>query len=100
MSDLSDELLERLDTARAYLGAPLHINSAYRSVDYELKHGREGTSSHCKGLAVDIRCNTSEYRLQLVKSLFRAGFRRIGIARSYIHVDIDKSKPLTLWLYD
>lgn len=100
LSDMSDELLERLDTARAYLGAPIFINSAYRSKEYELQHGREGTSSHVLGLAVDIRCNTSEYRLQLVKSLFRAGFRRIGIARSFVHVDIDKNKPHSLWLYE
>lgn len=100
ISDMSDELLERLDTARAYLGAPIFINSGFRSVEYELKHGREGTSSHCKGLAVDIRCNTSEYRLILIKSLFRAGFRRIGVARSFVHVDIDKSKPQTFWLYE
>lgn len=100
LSDMSDELLERLDTARAYLGAPLYINSAFRTREYELIHGREGSSSHCKGLAVDIKCNTSEYRLQLVKSLFRAGFRRIGISRSFVHADIDKSKPHCLWLYD
>lgn len=100
LSDMNEELMERLDTARAYLGAPIYINSAYRSKDYELTHGREGTSSHVKGLAVDIRCNTSEYRLQLVKSLFRAGFRRIGVARSFVHVDIDSSKPHSFWLYE
>lgn len=100
ISDMNEELLERLDTARAYLGAPIYINSAYRSVEYELSHGREGTSSHCLGLAVDIRCNTSEYRLQLIKSLFRAGFRRIGVASSFVHVDIDKSKPHCFWLYE
>lgn len=100
ISDMNDELLERLDTARAYLGAPIRINSAYRSKEYELSHKRSGTSSHTKGLAVDISCNTSEYRLQLIKSLFRAGFRRIGVAKSFIHVDIDKSKPHSFWLYD
>lgn len=100
LSDMSSELLERLDTARAYLGLPIYINSAYRSVEYELKHGREGTSSHCKGVAVDLRCTTSDYRLKLVKSLFRAGFRRFGIGRSFVHVDIDISKPQSFWLYD
>lgn len=100
ISDLSDELLERLDYARSLLGSPIRLTSAYRSEDYEISKGRSGSSSHCKGLAVDIYCNSDFFRLELVKQLLRAGFRRIGIAKTFIHVDIDTRKPICLWLYE
>lgn len=99
ISDLSEELLERLDYARSLLGLPIKINSAFRSVEYELSKGRSGTSSHCKGLAVDIHCTDSNYRLEFLRCILFAGFRRIGIAPTFIHVDIDTSKPKSIWLY-
>lgn len=91
--------MDALETARAYSGHPFIINSAYRSKEYEISKGRAGTSSHCKGLAVDIRCFDDLTRLSIIKSLLRAGFRRIGIAKTFIHVDSDKSKPQCIWLY-
>lgn len=100
LSDMHPELLERLDYARSLYGKPIQINSAYRSIEYERKRGRAGSSSHCKGLAVDVKCFDSADRLGLVQSFLRAGFRRIGIAKSFIHVDIDSSKPKCLWLYE
>lgn len=91
--------MDRLDTARAYAGRPFIINSAYRTPEYELKHGRTGSSTHCLGRAVDIRCSDSVSRLIIVKSLLRAGFRRIGIAKTFIHVDDDISREKCIWLY-
>lgn len=100
LSDMDEKLIECLDYARALCGFPFIINSAYRSRSYEVAHGRHGTSSHCKGLAVDIRCCSDSLRLDIVKSLLRAGFRRIGIAKTFIHADIDPDKPKCIWLYE
>lgn len=99
-SDLSDELLSRLEYARALCGHPLRLTSAYRSIDWEQKQGRTGSSSHCKGLAIDIACQGEELRFQLIQSLLRAGFTRIGIGKAYIHADIDLSKKSCIWLYE
>lgn len=98
-SDMSEELLDRLEYARALCGHPILLTSAYRSIDYEQEKGRTGSSSHCKGLAVDMSCQGEELRFQLVQSLLRAGFTRIGIAKTYIHADIDRSKKPCIWLY-
>ena len=100
MHDMHPDVLERLDYARSLFGKPIIICSAYRSREHELAHGRAGTSSHCKGEAVDVKCVDSTNRLELVQSLLRAGFRRIGIHSRFIHVDIDHTKPRCMWLYD
>ena len=35
----------------------------------------------------------------MVNALLNAGFRRIGIANTFIHADLDKQKPHAIWLY-
>lgn len=92
--------MDRLETARAYSLYPFVLTSAFRSVAYEKEHKRSGKSSHCKGCAVDIFCNDSARRLVIIQSLLRAGFRRIGINSTYIHVDSDFDKPHCFWLYE
>lgn len=99
-SDMSEELISRLEYARALCGFSFKITSAFRSVDYELEKGRTGSSSHCKGLAVDISCYSDDRRYILVQNLLRAGFTRIGIASTFIHADIDFSKNASIWLYE
>lgn len=99
ISDMDSSFLTMLDNARAFAGVPFKINSAFRSVEYELSKGRTGTSSHCKGCAVDIACTDSRKRYLIVNSLVSAGFNRIGINKTYIHVDSDSDKRPSIWLY-
>lgn len=99
LSDMSDQFMKFLDEAREKAGIPFVISSAYRSVEHELKRGRLGTSSHCKGIAVDIACSTSLNRLKIVKALLDCGAVRIGIHSKFIHVDLDYQKPQCMWLY-
>lgn len=105
IEDLHPDLLLFLDRLRKACGFPIVLNSAYRSKEYELSKGRSGTSSHCKGLAVDIRCLDSFHRCRIVGCICELADRnneipvRIGIASTYIHVDIDCSKPDSIWLY-
>lgn len=96
IEDMDEGFLSLLDLARSYSSVPFILNSAYRSVEWEIGRGRSGTSSHCKGMAVDIRCLSSAERYEIVTCLLRAGFSRIGIYGRYIHVDIDSSKPSNL----
>lgn len=100
LQDMNQTFMQKLDNARRIAGIPFVINSAFRSVEYEKAHGRKGTSSHTFGRAVDIRCNTNENRIIIVDALLRAGFNRIGIAKTYIHVDDSpKHKPCVMWHY-
>ena len=91
--------LAKLDEAREYAGIPFVINSAYRSPDHPLSI-ENPTSSHIKGLAVDIKAKDSTTRGLILDALRVVGFNRIGIAETFIHVDLDveKSQNVT-WLY-
>jgi zinc D-Ala-D-Ala carboxypeptidase len=97
IDDLHHQLLKMLDEAREKAFVPFIVNSAYRTREYEISKGRTGLSSHCKGLAVDIKCNDSIDRFLMIKALIDTGFRRIGIYETFIHVDIDDTKPNCIW---
>ena len=98
MMDL--ELLEKLDLARDIAGFPLIINSGYRSVAHNEKVNGSRNSSHLLGLAVDIHCTESRKRYILMDALLAAGFTRIGMAKSFIHADVDQEKDqCIIWTY-
>lgn len=100
LSDMDETFMSKLDLARDIAGVPFIVSSAYRSVAYEKKKGRSGSSRHTLGIAMDIRCYDNAVRFRIVNALLSVGFRRIGIASSFIHVDdgYPTSSPL-IWLY-
>jgi uncharacterized protein YcbK (DUF882 family) len=100
LQDMQQGTMDKLDAAREAAGIPFVLNSAYRSVAHEKKQGRNGTSSHTKGMAVDIRCNSNENRMKIVRALLEAGFVRIGIGKTYVHADDDPAKSQNvMWHY-
>jgi len=97
--NMNKEFLFVLDEAREFAGIPFIINSAYRSPDHPLSI-KNPSSSHIKGLAVDIKATDSVTRFKIVKALIEVGFTRIGIADTFIHVDLDFDKTQNvIWTY-
>jgi uncharacterized protein YcbK (DUF882 family) len=93
-------LLEMLDEVRDKFDKPIHITSGFRTPAHNEKVGGVETSSHLKGLAVDIACKKSTDRFDLINCLLDVGFNRIGIANSFIHADIDQDKTQgVIWTY-
>jgi len=93
------DFLIALNSARNFAKIPFKINSGYRTKEWNHRVGGRVASSHLKGVAADIHCNNSANRIIIVKSLINAGFKRIGIAKSFIHCDLDNDKPDAIWLY-
>jgi hypothetical protein len=93
------DFLAKLDEAREYANIPFIINSAYRSPEHYLSI-KNPSSSHIKGLAVDISAKDSRTRGLILDALRTVGFNRIGISDTFIHVDgdLDKFQNVT-WLY-
>ena len=91
--------LAMLEHAREIAGIPFVINSGYRTPEHNAKIGGSPTSSHMLGYAVDIRC-TALTRNTIVQALHKAGFKRIGIAKNFIHADNDPQKKPALWYYN
>ena len=102
---MSSEFLEMLDEAREIAGIPFKINSGYRTKEYNqslLDRGYKAskTSPHMKGLAADISVTDSRSRWMVINSLLLVGFQRIGIADTFIHVDLDTEKSHSvIWTY-
>ena len=102
--NMRHDFLELLDFAREESGTPFKITSGFRTEAYNkdlLKRGYKASknSSHLKGCAADISCTNSVKRSLIVRALINVGFTRLGIAKSFIHVDSDPSKSDAIWLY-
>ena len=97
---ISENLVFELECVRIHYGKPMRINSGIRCLSHNRKIGSRDTSSHIKGLAVDISCTDMGTRLELVKRLLRDGeFKRMGIHKDFIHVDVDYDKPKGIFIY-
>ncbi len=92
VEEMSEGLLHMLDTARDIAGIPFIINSGFRCSKHNKEVGGSPTSSHLKGLAVDIKADNSRKRYLIVKALIQAGFHRMKIGEKHIHTDIDPAK--------
>lgn len=102
---MDSAFLQMLDDARGIAGTPFRITSGFRTPSHNAYVGgvqpslKSKGSSHLFGYAADIACNNSADREAILNSLIRAGFRRIGIANGFIHVDNDPDKNAAVWLY-
>jgi uncharacterized protein YcbK (DUF882 family) len=93
-------LLEMLDEVRDKFDKPIHITSGFRTPAHNEAVGGVETSSHLKGLAVDIACTNSKDRFDLINCLLDVGFSRIGVGDTFIHADIDQDKTQgVIWTY-
>lgn len=103
--NVNQEFVNRLDLARRLAGVPFPINSGCRCQKHNAKVGGEKNSSHLSGpdrecFAVDIGIFDSVSRYRVIRALLEAGFDRLGVGKSLIHVDSDPSKePHVIWTY-
>ena len=101
--NMNNGLLSLLTVAERIAGCTFHINSGIRCVEHNASDAVKGskTSSHLKGLAVDIRTASSRERYNVLNGLITAGIHRIGIypGRKFIHCDndMDKTGRLIWW---
>ncbi len=100
IDDMQPAFLALLDEVREEAGIPLVLDCAYRSRAYDKARGRTGNSAHTRGQAVDIRCNTSANRMRIVRAALACGITRIGIGRTFVHLDNDTTLPQgVIWHY-
>ncbi len=95
------DFIDKLDEARAIANIPFIITSGYRCEKHNKEVGGKYNSSHLVGKAVDIEVKNSYERFKILQALIKVGFKRIGIANNFIHVDNDiNDKPCpVIWLY-
>lgn len=97
--------LGMLSYARHRARVPFLITSGYRTKAYNkelIKRGFKASSvsSHLKGIAADIYVRNDSSRFAILQALIDAGFTRIGIGETFIHVDTDgEKKDNIIWTY-
>lgn len=94
------EFMRLIDELRSRVGLPIIINSAFRTQSHNLKVEGKSNSSHTRGLAVDLRISSSQHRFLIVKCALELGITRIGVYKTFIHLDIDKSLPQGVIWYE
>ena len=89
------DFLDKLEYARELANIPFVITSGARCLKHNRSVGGVDSSAHTKGLAVDISFKDSHQCFVIVDSLYRAGFKRLGINfdKSFVHCDVDNEKP-------
>jgi len=85
--------LQMLERARMYAQMPFHINSGKRCIKHNAEVGGKEDSAHLDGYAFDVKCDNSSDKFIMIRCFLRAGFVRLGIYKTFIHVDADPTKP-------
>ena len=98
--DMDATLVFSLDTLRDFVGEPLIITSGFRCPKHNEEIGGAPNSAHLRGKAADILVTNSELRWKILYFALLIGFQRIGIGRTFIHLDIDDELPSPcIWVY-
>ena len=97
--NMDKDFLNMLDNARDIAGISFKITSGYRTKEHNKKVGGVKNSSHLIGFAADIAVFNNQQRGIILSALIKAKFKRVGIAKSFLHCDTDPNKPNSFWLY-
>lgn len=99
-ADPDTELIRKLDILRGIVNRPIIINSGRRGPKANAAAGGVPNSEHLTGQGVDLACPESRERFLLVDAAIKAGFRRIGIGKNFVHVGVSKELAQdVIWTY-
>lgn len=98
--DVSMELIDLLERVREEFGHPIHLTSGCRCALHNAAVGGVHNSAHTRGTAADISCSGGANRRKLVDLLVMNYASGIGVARSFVHCDVDDVLPRpSCWSY-
>ena len=95
---MNEDFLIKLDDLRHACGFPFIVTSGYRSPQHSIEMRKVKAGAHSKGIASDIRIHSGSEGFVIVSKAIKAGFRGIGVAKTFIHLDTRKTMPV-IWSY-
>ena len=100
LKGLDLELCAMLDRARGLAGMPFQITCGLRTqAQNDALSESVKDSAHLSGHAVDLACNDSTLRYNMIRGLLLAGFTRIGVYKNHCHADNSPSLPPNVMWY-
>lgn len=95
---INPRFVHRLDELREVCGFPFIITSGYRHETHPVEARKNEPGTHTLGIAADIAVRGGANRRQVVWHALNQGFNGIGVARTFVHVDIRDDVPV-IWTY-
>jgi len=90
--------IHKLDELREACDFPFVITSGYRSKDHSIEKKKTSPGTHAQGIAADIKVSGGFQRYKIVEKALLMGFRGVGIAKTFIHID-DRQTGFVIWNY-
>ena len=97
-NEIQWDFVSALDDLRGVFGFPFIITSGYRSPSHSAEAKKARPGQHAQGIAADIKVTGGAQRHAIVSSAIKLGFKGIGVAKTFIHVDMRETEPM-LWRY-
>lgn len=97
-NNMKEEFIHALDELREACGFPFIVTSGYRSPEHSIEKRKAKPGTHAQGIAADIRVNGGNQRYKIIEMAHKQGFGGIGVAKTFVHVDIREGTPV-LWVY-
>lgn len=91
--------LDKLDNLRAACGFPFKVTSGYRDPAHSIEARKAVPGTHADGIAADIAIQDGAQRGLIVRKAIELGFKGIGVAKTFVHVDTRNSDQLIMWSY-
>lgn len=80
------------------MGFSFTITSGYRDPSHSIEAKKSKPGTHAQGIAADIKVADGAQRMAIVANAVKLGFTGIGVAKSFVHVDIRETTPV-VWCY-
>jgi zinc D-Ala-D-Ala carboxypeptidase len=97
-NEMNEDFLIKLDDLRHECGFPFIVTSGYRSPHHSIEKSKVKAGTHSQGIAADIRIHSGSGGFVIVSKAIKMGFRGIGVAKTFIHLDVRKTMPV-IWSY-
>ena len=97
-NEMDSSFIVDLDGLREACGFPFIITSGYRDPMHSVERHKTKGGQHTLGIAADIRIHHGADRYTIVQNALAMGFTGIGIAKTFVHVDVRESTPV-IWSY-
>ena len=95
---MDPDFVHKLDELRERCGFAFKITSGYRDITHPAEAKKAQGGTHTKGIAVDIAVSNGFERMNIVHEALKMGFGGIGVARTFIHIDMRATTPV-MWTY-